>query len=171
MKARFQRLGLFFLACCLLLVLPLPNTARGEQIVDVVEGEQAYNFALQDLNRHNFRLGDYRGKTVLLLFMASWVRNNSQMIAHVKEIYAHYNSKGLVVFNIDIRESRKKATRFSKEHGIPYPTLLDRDGKVAVKYGVFGVPVAVLINGKGRIICWDCPSLDKLLEEQFDIKK
>ena len=89
-------------------------------------------------------------------------------------MYSDYGSKGLVVLNIDVSESRKTAARFSKEHDIPYQTLLDNDGKVTLKYGVFGVPVVVLINGEGRIICWDCPSVEKLndlLEKQFEKKK
>ena len=171
MKATVQRLVHFFLICSLLFVLSFPNSARGDQIRGVTKGDQADNFTLQDLNGHNVSLSDYNGRTVILLFMTTWIRDCWKMIPHMKEMYTHYGSKGLAIFNIDIMESRKRAAHFSKEHDIPYPTLLDEDGKLSLKYGVLSVPVVVLINGEGRIICWNCSSLDKLLEKQFEMKE
>jgi peroxiredoxin len=56
------------------------------------------------------------------------------MIPDMKEMYSHYNTRGLVVLNIDIMESKKRAVHFSNKHSIPYPTLLDDDGIVALKY-------------------------------------
>jgi peroxiredoxin len=171
MKAPFKWFVLFFLVCCLLLVFQLANATRGEQIPDAMKSDQADNFTLEDLNGHKVSLSDYKGRTVLLLFMTTWIRDCWKMIPHMKEIYAHYDSKGLAIFNIDIMESRKKAAHFSKEHDIPYPTLLDEDGKVSFKYGVFSVPLVALINGEGRIICWNCSRLDNLLEKQFEMKE
>jgi len=173
MRVSFQWRVRFLLACCFLLAIHLPSAARGERVLEVTEGDQAFNFTLQDLNGHKVRLSDHKGKTVLLFFMTTWIRDCETMIPDLKEIYSNYGSKGLVVFNIDVSESRKSAASFSKEHGIPYQTLLDNDEKVRLKYGVFSVPVVVLINGEGRIICWDCPSVEKLnnlLEKQFERK-
>jgi peroxiredoxin len=92
------------------------------------------------------------------------------MIPQLKEIHSLYSAKGLVLLNIDVRESEKKASAFSSKYNLPYPTLLDEEGKVSQDYGIFGVPVKVLINREGRIICWNCRSLDRLLEEQFNMK-
>jgi peroxiredoxin len=136
-----------------------------------MEGIQAPNFTLEDLNGHDVRLSDYKRRPVLLLFMTTWIRGCWEMIPHMKESYSLYKAKGLVLFNIDISESKKRAERFAKELNIPYPTLLDEDGEVSRMFGVFSVPVMVLINEDGRIICWDCSSLDKLLEKQFKVKE
>jgi peroxiredoxin len=174
MRASFQWFVRLLLVCCLLFAIHLPNAAWGERILQVTEGDQAYNFTLQDLNGHKVRLSDYKGRTVLLFFMTTWIRDCEKMIPDLKEMHSNYGSKGLVIFNIDVSESRKRAARFSKEHDIPYQTLLDSDGKAALKYGVFGVPVVVLINGESGIICWDCPSVEKLnnlLEKQFERKE
>ncbi len=171
MKATFKWLVHFFLICSLLFIYSFPNAARAEQITNVVESDQADDFTLQDLNGNDVSLSDYKGRTVILLFMTTWIRDCWKVIPHMKEIYAHYDSKGLAIFNIDIMESRKKVAHFSKEYDIPYPTLLDEDGKLSLKYGVYSVPVVVLINGEGRIICWNCSSLDKLLEKQFEMKQ
>jgi peroxiredoxin len=144
---------------------------RGGEILSVKEGDQVSNFTLEDLNGHNVSLIDYKDKPVLLLFMTTWIRDTWKMIPHMKEYYSLYNSSGLVIFNIDIMETRKKAEQFAKENNIPYPTLLDTDGEVSRKFGVFGVPIVVLIDRNGRIACWDCSDLGNRLKEQFNIKK
>jgi peroxiredoxin len=127
---------------------------RGGEILSVKEGDQVSNFTLEDLNGHNVSLIDYKDKPVLLLFMTTWIRDTWKMIPHMKEYYSLYNSSGLVIFNIDIMETRKKAEQFAKENNIPYPTLLDTDGEVSRKFGVFGVPIVVLIDRNGRIASW-----------------
>ena len=120
MRASFQWFIRFLLVCCLFFAIHFPSAARGERVLEVTEGDQAYNFTLQDLNGHKVRLSDYKGRTVLLLFMTTWIRDCEKMIPDIKEMYSHYGSRGLVVFNIDVIESKKRAARFSKEHNIPY---------------------------------------------------
>ena len=109
MKAPFHWLVRFFLIYSLILVFSFPNTAWGEQIPDVTEDFQAPDFTLEDLNGHNVRLSDYKGRPVLLLFMTTWISGCWKMIPHMKESYSLYKAKGLVLFNIDISESKKKA--------------------------------------------------------------
>ena len=171
MKTTFQWLVHFFLICSLLFFFSLPDAARGGQSPSVAESDQAPNFTMEDLNGNNVMMSDYKGKTVLLLFMTTWIHDCWKMIPHMKEIYSLYNSKGLVLFNVDIMESKKKAERFANEYSVPYPTLLDKDGEVSRVFGVMSVPLVVLINSEGRIICWNCSSLDRLLERQFGMKE
>jgi len=147
------------------------NAVQGEQTIRVkADDDYAADFTLKDITGRDVKLSDYKGRTVLLNFMATWCPDCRASIPHLKEIHSIYNANGLIIFNIDLLESRERATAFSKKYEIPYPVLLDGDGKVARSYGVLGVPVKVLINREGRIICWNCRSLDNLLEKQFEMK-
>ncbi len=38
-----------------------------------------------------------------------------------------------------------------KEHNVPYPTLVDADGKVSKAYGVRGIPHTVIIDRDGIV--------------------
>lgn len=171
MTATFQRFFYFIVFCIILFVSTFPTLTWGEEIANIREGDQAPNFTLEDLNGHTVKLSDYKGKPVILLFMTTWIRGTWKMIPHMKKNYSLYKSKGLVIFNIDVMEPGEKAERFAKGHDIPYPTLLDKDGEVSRKFGIVGVPMVVLINRDGRIICWDCSDLADLLEELFLLKK
>jgi cytochrome c biogenesis protein CcmG, thiol:disulfide interchange protein DsbE len=42
--------------------------------------------------------------------------------------------------------------RFLREHGSPYRSLMDEGGKVAIAYGVYGVPETFFIAPDGTIV-------------------
>jgi len=130
----------------------------------------AASFALNDLNGREVKLSDYRGKPVLLYFMASWCPQCRALIPRLKEIHALYSGRGLVFLQINVMESKEKMVSYTKRHDLPYRTLLDSEGNVAQAYGVMGLPVLVLIDRAGEIICWNCRSLDKRLETLMGLK-
>jgi len=41
---------------------------------------------------------------------------------------------------------------FLRQRGTSYPSLMDKDGKTAIAYGVFGVPETFFIDPQGRIV-------------------
>jgi peroxiredoxin len=131
------------------------------------DDDHASDFTLKDSNGNTVRFRDYKGRTALLYFMTTWCPECREAIPHLKDIHARYSGKGLVFYGVSVLEDKEKVVAYAKKRGLSYPILLDDDGKVAKEYGVVGVPVMVLINGEGRIICWNCRSIDKLLEKQF----
>lgn len=127
----------------------------------------APDFTLKDLNGRDVRLSQYRGKPVFLVFGATWCPQCREEIPEIKNIYSRYGPQGLVVLYIDVMESQSKVAAFVKKRSIPYPALLDTQGTVLDRYGIRGVPVKILIDRSGRIICWNCRSLPALLEKQL----
>ena len=168
MKKSLRWLFSFILVCSIIIFFCIPNVAHGEEIAKTQDDDRAADFTLKDLDSRSVRLSDYKGRTILLYFMTTWCPECRSTMPKLKEIYSLYNAKGLVLLNINVMESREKALAFSKKYSLPFPTLLDGDGKVYQSYGVFGVPLTALIDRNGRIICWNCRRLDKLLEKQFE---
>jgi peroxiredoxin len=144
--------------------LPAPKTILPECRADE---NIAPDFVLKDLNGREVRMSQFKGRVVFLVFGTTWCPQCREDISLYKDIYSRYSSKGLVVLAIDVLESQKKAAAFAKRHDLPYPVLLDSNGKVMSSYGVLGVPVKILIDRSGRIICWNCRSLEALLKKQF----
>jgi hypothetical protein len=50
-----------------------------------------------------------------------------------------------------------------------YRVLLDHDGRVSQLYEIVGVPVLILIDGTGKIVCWQCRQLEGILETMLKI--
>jgi peroxiredoxin len=151
--------------------LALPLYADNKSGYSGKAGEvKAPDFVLKDLKGRQFKLSDYKGKPVLIIFTATWCPYCRSEIPHLKDIYAAHGKQGLVMVNIDIQESLEKVSSFASKYQVPFRTLLDKTGDVADIYGVRGVPTMVLINREGNIVCWQCRSIDTVLEKLFGKK-
>lgn len=157
----------FILVLCLILCFAGQGFTQENRTDGSTKDIPAADFILKDLNGKDYSLSNYKGKTVLLNFMTTWCPECKASISYLKSIHAKFSQRGLIIFNINVMQSEEKAAAFSKKYALPYPTLMDHDGKISKDYGVVGVPVKVLIDREGRIICWNCNSMDKLIEEQF----
>jgi peroxiredoxin len=162
MKISLRWISSFILICSILTFFPVQNVAHGQD-------DRVSDFTLKDLDGRSVRLSDYKGRTIVLYFMATWCPECRGAIPQLKEIYSSYNARGLVLLAINVMESKDKVAAFSRKYNLPYPVLLDEDGKVYRSYGVGGVPVKALVDRNGRIICWNCRSFDDLLAKQFEM--
>ena len=63
-----------------------------------------------------------------------------------------YRDKGLQVLLINLKEEPSQVASFIEGRGYSFKVLLDRDGAVAQKYHVLGIPVSYLIDGDGRVV-------------------
>ena len=168
MKIDVRRFFNFILICAIITYLSLQNIAQAEQNIQPNKPDRASDFTLKDLDGRIVNLSDFKGRTVVLYFMCTWCADCRAAIPGLKDIYSRYRAKGLVLLNINVMESREKTTAYAKKYDLPYPILLDGDGNVSRNCGVVGVPVKVLIDRDGWIICWNCRSFDSLLEKQFE---
>ena len=62
-----------------------------------------------------------------------------------------YKDRGVVFLGIDIQDKEEDARAFMKEFGITYLNGRDESGKIAVDYGVWGIPETFFIDPQGRI--------------------
>ncbi len=159
-----------FLLIFFLLFSCVASISGAQASSDAARADDNYaaDFVLKDLNGKDVRLSDYKGRPIFLIFMTTWCRDCFASIPTLKAIYNRYHEKGLVMLSIDVQESHAKVAAYSKKHSLPYPVLLDPEGTLSRKYGVGGVPVKALIDRNGHIICWNCRSLEELLEKQFE---
>jgi peroxiredoxin len=155
-----------------LVVFAMPEwfTQRGAAKVKDVQENMAPDFILKDIQGGKFSLNDQRGKPVLLIFGTTWCPSCREEIPHLKDIYARYAKKGLVMVNIDIQESRDKVSRYADKYELPYRLLLDENGAVSEMYGIRGVPAMILLDEAGMIVGGQ-RFIDSLLANLFKGKK
>ncbi len=124
----------------------------------------APDFRLKDLKGQEVSLGSLRDRPVLLVFGTTWCPYCREEIPRIKEIYRQGRDKKLEVLNIYINEPEAKVSVFASKYELPYPVLLDKDGQVAERYQVRGVPMLVLLDRQGKIVCYQCRNLDAMLK-------
>jgi cytochrome c biogenesis protein CcmG/thiol:disulfide interchange protein DsbE len=91
---------------------------------------------------------DLVGAPVLVNFFASWCVPCRAEHALLERLAAD----GVVLLGIDYKDKTEDAKRWLAELGDPYRRLgADRDGRVAIDFGVYGVPETYVIDRAGTI--------------------
>ncbi|HKQ59111.1 MAG TPA: redoxin domain-containing protein [Candidatus Eisenbacteria bacterium] len=122
-----------------------------DAMASVFTGKPAIEFTLNDLKGQPHSLKDFRGKTVLLDFWATWCGPCRITMPQVAKIHEQYKAKGVEVMSINIGETAEKAGEYMTKNGYAFTTLLDQDRGVATQYQVNGIPTLVVINPKGEV--------------------
>ncbi|GAB4123977.1 MAG: DsbE family thiol:disulfide interchange protein [Rhodothalassiaceae bacterium] len=89
------------------------------------------------------------GEVTLLNVFASWCA--PCRIEH--PILTRLAEEGVVLQGLNYKDAPRDALAFLAEAGNPYRRIgADRDGRVAIEFGVYGVPESYVISGDGRIL-------------------
>jgi thiol-disulfide isomerase/thioredoxin len=90
---------------------------------------------------------------VLVAFWASWCEPCAEELRALARLRAAHTAAGrpFEVLLVNLGEGPERAAAFLREHGASgLPVVLDRDGRAAKAWGVGGVPMAFLVDARGR---------------------
>jgi len=112
---------------------------------------QAPSFTLPLFGGGTITFDDLRGKVVFLNFWASWCPPCRAEAKTLEAAWQRYKDREVVFLGIDIQDTEQDARAFLREFGITYLNARDESGKVAIEYGVWGIPETFFIDREGRI--------------------
>jgi cytochrome c biogenesis protein CcmG/thiol:disulfide interchange protein DsbE len=134
-----------------------------------VRPRPAPDFQLVGYAGEPVRLGDLRGRPVVITFWASWCPPCRTEAPLLERAWQTHRAEGLVVVGINVWDSAPAARAFIDELGLTYPTAADPNGAVAIDYGLAGVPETVFIDRQGRIVGrWAGPVTEAALRRFLD---
>ncbi len=139
-----------FLALAGFLAVGLNRDPR--EVPSPLVGRAAPQFSLPKLASADggfFSPADMKGQVWLLNVWASWCVSCLQEHPVLLEL-----SKRNVVplVGLDYKDGSAEAVRWLAQHGNPYMvSAVDRDGRVGIDYGVYGVPETYVIDKTGMI--------------------
>ena len=83
-------------------------------------GDPVPEFRVEGLGGRRVRLGDYRGKFVLVRFEASWSGASGGEVANLKAVHERFGRDGwLAMVGLSLDGDREAARRFAAERGLP----------------------------------------------------
>ncbi len=114
-------------------------------------GRPAPSFSLARFDGMRLRLEDLRGKVVFLNFWASWCPPCRAEAPALEAAWRRFKDQGVVFVGVNTQDDEERARAFLDELGITYPNGRDPGGRIAVDYGVWGLPETYFIGPDGRI--------------------
>jgi len=100
-------------------------------------------------DRPGLARNEFAGQVVLINFFASWCipcRTEHPLLMRLSD------ELKTPVYGIDYKDKPEDAARFLSELGNPFSRIgADRDGRVGIDFGVYGVPETYVIDKAGRI--------------------
>ena len=134
-----------------LLIVSGCGASFGDAQVYPQKGTIAPDFTLSDLDGNLINLADFRGKTVLLNFWATWCPPCRKEMPDIEAVYQGYKDLGVEVIGIDRKESKSTVETFVQEGRYSWTFLLDTSGDVFKDYRVSGIPKSFFVDEAGII--------------------
>ena len=91
----------------------------------------------------------FENEILLVNFFATWCKPCRDEHIFIKRFS---NEKGIKVIGINYKDNPKKAIQWLKKLGNPYTDIaVDKSGRIAIDWGVYGIPETFIVNSKGII--------------------
>lgn len=113
-------------------------------------GAEAPDFTAVNSKGEQVRLSDYRGKTVMINFWASWCTPCVREMPLVHELAQQHRNDVETLF-VNVGESKGTISEFLKSHQFDFPVILDATGKISSLYRITGLPATLLIDQTGQL--------------------
>lgn len=123
----------------------------GTRTTTALVGERAPALAGTSLTGDQVDLAAFRGHVVLVNVWASWCETCMGELPLIARVAADYSTDGVVTLGIDTRDSVAAARQLLGELGTDLPSVIDPDGRIAVDWGVSGVPESFVVAPDGTV--------------------
>jgi thiol-disulfide isomerase/thioredoxin len=130
-------------------VIPVSDDLSDLRVGTAV-GERAPDFSGTTLDGKTIQLADLRGKTVLVNAFASWCGPCLVETPHLVEV-AIESGEDVVVIGLNQRESPGAVESYQRDFQVPYPLVLNQDGRLTEIYRPIGLPTSWFIDPDGVI--------------------
>ena len=132
---------------------PLPTpVVQNNPKAEVQESMDALDFTLEDMDGNKLTLSDFKGKTILLNFWATWCGPCKYEMPFIEKLYQDTKDSDFVIITVNLQETKLIVSKFMTDNKYHFPVWLDSKGDVANQYGVSGIPLSLLINKDFKIV-------------------
>ncbi len=116
-----------------------------------VVGDPAPSFETALVEGDTIRLDELHENGLIVNFWATWCAPCIRELPLLDEIAGDHSADGLTVLAINMGEQEEAILDFLDEFDLGFPVALDRQGEIAGRYGVLGLPMSFFIDRDGVV--------------------
>jgi cytochrome c biogenesis protein CcmG/thiol:disulfide interchange protein DsbE len=147
-----KKLLILLAALPVLALLAYGLTRDPRAIPSPLLGREAPAFTLELFDGGTFALANQRGKVVVINIWSSWCIPACYNEAPALEaVWKRYREREVVFLGVNYQDRQAAARDFLGRFRHTFPNGPDVGSKVAIAYGVYGVPETFFIDRDGRI--------------------
>jgi peroxiredoxin len=125
--------------------------AAGAARAKAAPNAPAPDFTLRQIDGPNLRLGEQRGRVVMVNFWATWCGPCRIELPHLDKLHAKYRSSGFLLLGVNIDDDPNAAKALALKMSLKFPVLFDSEKKVVAAYDLNAMPATVLIDRDGKV--------------------
>ncbi len=97
--------------------------------------------------------GSFKGKVLLITFFATWCPPCSEEVPTLIKLHKQFADAGFSVVGLSVdQQSPALVAKFVEKRAINYPVLLAESQTTRDFGGIYGIPVAFLVNKSGNVV-------------------
>lgn len=131
---------------CAALILGMATAVYGATKMPVFTLEDVRDG--EDINSRAFE-----GKALFVTFFATWCPPCIQEVPNLIDLHEKYSNEGFSVIGLSVDQGGAKAVRsLVRRKSINYPVAMADAGVMQDFGGIYGIPVAFLVNKNGNVV-------------------
>lgn len=135
----------------LLALLAYGFRTNPREIPSPLLGRPAAPFSLALFDDGRFQLAERRDRVVVVNFWASWCIPCREEAPVLEAAWRAYRDRGVVIVGVNVQDSEPAARAFIETFELTFPNGPDPGGRIAIDYGVYGIPETFVIGRDGLI--------------------
>jgi thiol-disulfide isomerase/thioredoxin len=108
-----------------------------------------------DLRGTPIDIAQYRGKTVLVTFWATWASPAKKDLPELAKLHAKYKAKGFEVVAINLDNEKVDLDAFLQTSPLAWPQIFEPGGmenRLATEFGIISLPTMFLVDPDGKVV-------------------
>lgn len=100
-------------------------------------------------------LDQYRGRTVLVHYWATWCEPCKQDMVVLKQLQAKYVKQGFTLLGVNLDTDQSTAIGYLQSNPLSWPQLYEAgglDSRLATELGILTLPTMILIDKEGKVV-------------------
>lgn len=124
------------------------------QDLGIEVGAKAPTVSVQSLDGKDVSLGNYIGKTpVLIEFWATWCPNCKELMPTLLDAEKKFGKQvKFIALAVAINQSPEKVRRWLAAHPLPHDTFYDNEGKAAGAFDAPATSYVVVLDKTGKVV-------------------